>query len=84
MKKLILPTSIVGSLPKPAWLAPPEKLWSPWKLEGDQLFEGKQDALRISLHEQQLAGVDIISDGEQTRQHFVTTFIEHLSGYLGR
>lgn len=79
MKKL-LPTSTVGSLPKPAWLAPPEKLWSPWKLEGDQLVEGKQDALRVSLHEQQLAGVDIISDGEQTRQHFVTTFIEHLNG----
>jgi len=79
MKKL-LPTSIVGSLPKPAWLAPPEKLWSPWKLEGDQLLEGKQDALRIALQQQHLAGVDIISDGEQTRQHFVTTFIEHLSG----
>ncbi|WP_222430964.1 methionine synthase [Mucilaginibacter pallidiroseus] len=80
MIKRSLPTSIVGSLPKPAWLAPPEKLWSPWKLEGEQLLEGKQDALRISLQEQQLAGVDIISDGEQTRQHFVTTFIEHLSG----
>ena len=36
--------------------------------------------MRISFHEQQLAGIDIISDGEQTRQHFVTTFIEHLSG----
>lgn len=79
MKKL-LPTSTVGSLPKPAWLAPPEKLWSPWKLEGNQLLEGKLDALRVSFHEQQLAGIDIISDGEQTRQHFVTTFIEHLSG----
>lgn len=79
MKKL-LPTSTVGSLPKPAWLAPPEKLWSPWKLEGDKLREGKQDALRISLQEQQLAGLDIICDGEQTRQHFVTTFIEHLNG----
>ena len=79
MKKL-LPTSTVGSLPKPAWLAPPKKLWSPWKLKGNQLLEGKQDALRISFHEQQLAGIDIISDGEQTRQHFVTTFIEHLSG----
>ncbi len=79
MKKL-LPTSTVGSLPKPAWLAPPEKLWSPWKLEDNQLREGKQDALRVSLQEQQLAGIDIISDGEQTRQHFVTTFIEHLSG----
>ena len=79
MKKL-LPTSTVGSLPKPDWLATPEKLWSPWKLEGDKLLEGKQDALRISLQEQQLAGLDIICDGEQTRQHFVTTFIEHLSG----
>lgn len=79
MKK-ILPTSIVGSLPKPAWLAPPEKLWSPWNLEGEQLLEGKQDALRISLQEQQLSGLDIICDGEQTRQHFVTTFIEHLTG----
>ena len=79
MKKL-LPTSTVGSLPKPEWLASPEKLWSPWKLKGNQLLEAKQDALRISLQEQQLAGVDIISDGEQTRQHFVTTFIEHLSG----
>ena len=79
MKKL-LPTSTVGSLPKPAWLATPEKLWSPWKLDGNQLLEAKQDALRVSFHEQQLAGIDIISDGEQTRQHFVTTFIEHLSG----
>lgn len=80
MKDLLLPTSIVGSLPKPTWLAPSEKLWAPWKLENEQLLEGKQDALLISLHQQQLAGLDIISDGEQTRQHFVTTFIEHLSG----
>lgn len=79
MKKL-LPTSTVGSLPKPAWLTTPEKLWSPWKLEGDKLLEGKQDALCVSLQEQQLAKLDIISDGEQTRQHFVTTFIEHLNG----
>ena len=82
MKKL-LPTSTVGSLPKPAWLAPPEKLWSPWKLDGEQLLEGKLDALRITLQEQQAAGLDIVSDGEQTRQHFVTTFIEHLSGGAG-
>lgn len=78
--KNILPTSTVGSLPKPTWLASPEKLWSPWQLEGEQLHEGKQDALRVSLQEQEAAGVDIISDGEQTRQHFVTTFIENLSG----
>ncbi|MBB1387650.1 methionine synthase [Pseudoalteromonas sp. SG45-5] len=79
MKKL-LPTSSAGSLPKPSWLAEPETLWSPWKLQGSELIDGKHDALRISLHEQQTAGVDIVSDGEQTRQHFVTTFIEHLNG----
>lgn len=76
----LLPTSIVGSLPKPSWLAQPETLWSPWKLEGDALVEGKQDALRLTVQEQLHAGLDIISDGEQSRQHFVTTFIEHLSG----
>ncbi len=76
----LLPTSIVGSLPKPSWLAEPETLWSPWKLQGDALVEGTQDALRIAVQEQRQAGIDIISDGEQTRQHFVTTFIEHLSG----
>ena len=79
MKKL-LPTSIAGSLPKPSWLAQPETLWSPWKLDGDELTQGKQDALRLSLLNQRQSGVDIISDGEQTRQHFVTTFIEHLNG----
>ncbi|PTY38525.1 5-methyltetrahydropteroyltriglutamate--homocysteine methyltransferase [Saccharospirillum sp. MSK14-1] len=78
--KQLLPTSTAGSLPKPSWLAEPEKLWSPWKLEGDELVDGKRDALKISLHEQQRAGIDIVSDGEQTRQHFVTTFIEHLDG----
>lgn len=76
----LLPTSTAGSLPKPSWLAEPEKLWSPWKLEGTALIEGKQDALRVTLSEQERAGIDIVSDGEQTRQHFVTTFIEHLSG----
>ena len=79
MRKL-LPTSTAGSLPKPAWLAEPETLWSPWKLQGAELIDGKQDALRVALQEQQQAGVDIVSDGEQTRQHFVTTFIEHLNG----
>lgn len=79
MKKF-LPTSTAGSLPKPSWLAQSESLWSPWKLQGEELQNGKQDALRLSLQEQQHAGIDIVSDGEQTRQHFVTTFVEHLSG----
>lgn len=79
MKKL-LPTSTAGSLPKPNWLAEPETLWSDWKLQGDELVEGKKDALYLSVQEQAQAGIDIVSDGEQSRQHFVTTFIEHLDG----
>ncbi|MAK29236.1 methionine synthase [Acinetobacter sp.] len=78
--KRVLPTSTAGSLPKPSWIAEPEKLWSPWKLEGADLAQGKRDALLVSLQEQLHAGIDIVSDGEQTRQHFVTTFIEHLDG----
>jgi 5-methyltetrahydropteroyltriglutamate--homocysteine methyltransferase len=78
--KILLPTSTAGSLPKPSWLAETNKLWSPWKLAGEELIKGKQDALRVTLQEQRQAGIDIVSDGEQTRQHFVTTFIEHLDG----
>lgn len=77
---LLLPTSTAGSLPKPGWLAQPQTLWSPWKLQGDELASGKQDALCLALQQQQQAGIDIVSDGEQTRQHFVTSFIEHLNG----
>ena len=80
MNNILLPTSTAGSLPKPSWLAQSETLWSPWKLQGEQLIDGKHDALRIAIQEQQFAGIDIVSDGEQSRQHFVTTFIEHLDG----
>ena len=77
---ILFPTSTAGSLPKPSWLAEPEQLWSPWKLTDSALVQGKQDALLVSLQQQIAAGIDIVSDGEQTRQHFVTTFIEHLDG----
>ena len=78
--KTVLQTTIAGSLPKPGWLAAPGKLWAPWLLEGESLAEGKRDAVRLALADQESAGIDIVSDGEQTRQHFVTTFIEHLGG----
>jgi len=76
----ILRTTIAGSLPKPAWLAEPVALWAPWKLDGDALAQGKQDAVRLALFDQEHAGIDIVTDGEQTRRHFVTTFIEGLDG----
>ena len=76
----LLQTTIAGSLPKPRWLAEPNTLWAPWLLEGEALAEGKRDAVRLVLRDQERAGIDIVSDGEQTRRHFVTTFIENLDG----
>ncbi len=73
-------STIAGSLPKPRWLASPDQLWAGWRLEGDALREAQLDAVRLAVHEQERAGLDIITDGEQTRQHFVTTFIEGLEG----
>jgi 5-methyltetrahydropteroyltriglutamate--homocysteine methyltransferase len=75
-----LQTTIAGSLPKPSWLATPNALWAPWLLEGEALAEGMRDAVRLVLRDQEQAGIDIVSDGEQTRRHFVTTFIEALDG----
>jgi 5-methyltetrahydropteroyltriglutamate--homocysteine methyltransferase len=77
---VILQPTTAGSLPKPAWLAEPKRLWSPWRLEGALLEEGKRDAVRLALADQESAGIDIVTDGEQTRRHFVTTFIENLEG----
>ncbi len=76
----LFPATLAGSLPKPSWLAEPEKLWAPWKLEGDQLVEGKRDAVRLVLDMQEKAGLDVVSDGEQTRRHFVNGYMEKLEG----
>ena len=80
MKLPLLAATHVGSLPKPAWLAEPEKLWAPWKLEGAALAEGKRDAVRLVVDMQEKAGLDILSDGEQTRRHFVNGYMEKLEG----
>jgi 5-methyltetrahydropteroyltriglutamate--homocysteine methyltransferase len=76
----MLETTIAGSLPKPAWLAQPRMLWAPWQLTGEQLTEAKRDATLLALKEQEDAGIDIVTDGEQSRQHFVHGFLEHIEG----
>src|SRR5205823_14222521 len=76
----MLLTTIAGSLPKPAWLAEPRTLWAPWRLSGAALDEGKRDAVLIALREQEAAGIDVVTDGEQSRQHFVHGFLEHVDG----
>ena len=80
MSQPLLQTTIVGSLPKPSWLALPSKLWAPWALEGDALAEAKRDATCLAIRDQERAGIDIVGDGEQSRRHFVTGYLEHLQG----
>jgi 5-methyltetrahydropteroyltriglutamate--homocysteine methyltransferase len=76
----ILLTTVAGSLPKPLWLAEPEKLWPAWKLEGAALAAGKIDATILAVKLQEDAGIDIVSDGEQARIHFVHGFLANLDG----
>jgi 5-methyltetrahydropteroyltriglutamate--homocysteine methyltransferase len=73
-------TTIAGSLPKPAWLAEPEKLWAPWRLQGEMLESAKRDATILAVKLQEDAGIDIVCDGEQARQHFVHGFLERVEG----
>jgi 5-methyltetrahydropteroyltriglutamate--homocysteine methyltransferase len=76
----MLKTSTAGSLPKPAWLAEPNKLWPAWRSSGAELEQAKRDATLLWLKAQEDAGLDIVSDGEQSRQHFVHGFLEYVEG----
>src|SRR5579862_1618268 len=76
----MLETSIAGSLPKPFWLAQPGVLWAPWAQEGEALAAAKRDATLLWLKEQEDAGIDIVTDGEQSRQHFVHGFLAQVGG----
>jgi 5-methyltetrahydropteroyltriglutamate--homocysteine methyltransferase len=73
-------TAIAGSLPKPSWLAETEKLWPEWKASGAELDRAKADATLLWLKVQEDAGLDIVGDGEQSRQHFVHGFLARVEG----
>ena len=73
-------TTIAGSLPKPAWLAEPNRLWPAWRASGAELDAAKGDATLLWLKLQEDAGIDIVTDGEQARQHFVHGFLERIDG----
>ena len=73
-------TVIAGSLPKPSWLSETQKLWPQWKSEGAELAQAKVDATLLWIKAQEDAGLDIIGDGEQSRQHFVHGFLEQVEG----
>jgi 5-methyltetrahydropteroyltriglutamate--homocysteine methyltransferase len=77
---MLFPTTIAGSLPKPEWLAEPNMLWAPWKAKGEELARAKRDATMLAVKLQEDAGVDIVTEGEQARQHFVHGFLEKIEG----
>ena len=77
---MIFPSTVAGSLPKPAWLAEPNKLWPQWRLQGDELAAAKLDATLLAIKWQEDAGIDIVCDGEMSRQHFVHGFLEFVDG----
>ena len=76
----MLRTTVAGSLPKPSWLAAPQMLWAPWRQTGDTLAEAQADATTLAVRLQRQAGIDIPSDGEQARQHFVHGFLAGVDG----
>jgi 5-methyltetrahydropteroyltriglutamate--homocysteine methyltransferase len=77
---MLFPTTIAGSLPKPEWLAEPNVLWAPWKSTGAELARAKRDATMLAVKLQEDAGVDIVTEGEQARQHFVHGFLANIEG----
>jgi 5-methyltetrahydropteroyltriglutamate--homocysteine methyltransferase len=77
---MMFPASVAGSLPKPSWLAEPDKLWPQWRLTGEDLAQGKLDATLLAIKLQEDAGIDIVCDGEMSRQHFVHGFLEFVDG----
>jgi 5-methyltetrahydropteroyltriglutamate--homocysteine methyltransferase len=77
---MLFPTTIAGSLPKPEWLAEPNKLWPTWRAAGDELTRAKRDATLLAVKVQEDAGIDIVTEGEQARQHFVHGFLERIEG----
>jgi 5-methyltetrahydropteroyltriglutamate--homocysteine methyltransferase len=77
---MLFPTTIAGSLPKPEWLAEPSTLWAPWKTSGEELARAKRDATLLAVKLQEDAGIDIVTEGEQARQHFVHGFLVNIEG----
>ncbi len=77
---MLFPTTNAGSLPKPEWLAEPNTLWAPWKSSGAELARAKRDATLLAVKMQEDAGIDIVTEGEQARQHFVHGFLENVEG----
>ncbi len=77
----ILPTSVIGSYPRPYWLRRLMKLWKQGKIKEENMKEAFDDAVVAVVRDQEIAGVDIPSDGEQRRDEMVEFFAERIKGF---
>jgi len=90
MNKLLLPTSLVGSYAQPDWLINRQKLadrFPPrirarelWRVAPEFIGEAQDDATTIAIRDQERAGLDIITDGEQRRESYSNRFATALEG----
>jgi 5-methyltetrahydropteroyltriglutamate--homocysteine methyltransferase len=88
--KTLLPTSLVGSLPQPDWLVNREMLASNmpprvrmhdlWRVAPGWLEQAQDDATVLAIHDQERAGLDIITDGEMRRESYSNRFATALEG----
>lgn len=76
----MLTTGIVGSLPKPVWLAQPNVLRAAWRLSGSELADAQNDAVRLAVLDQEEAGLEVVTDGEVRRRHYIWGFLDALTG----
>tara|TARA_R110001592_G_scaffold692_2_gene3785 strand:- start:3043 stop:4074 length:1032 start_codon:yes stop_codon:yes gene_type:complete len=90
MTEKLIPTTLVGSYPQPAWLVDKEKMLGSapprvrmkdvWKVAADELDEAQDDATLTAIHDQERAGIDILSDGEIRRESYFNRFANALDG----
>jgi 5-methyltetrahydropteroyltriglutamate--homocysteine methyltransferase len=86
---MLLPTSLVGSYPQPEWLIDREKLSKQvprvrvddlWLVAPDKLEAAQDDATLLAIRDQERAGLDIVTDGEQRRESYSNRFATALDG----
>lgn len=75
-------TTVVGSYPKPKWLLRIIKMYKEGKIDEKTMDEAYKDAVRAVVKDHEIAGVDIIWDGEMRREEMTSYFAERISGFV--
>jgi 5-methyltetrahydropteroyltriglutamate--homocysteine methyltransferase len=90
MQTILLPTTLVGSYPQPEWLIDRAKLSARlpprirarelWRVAPEWLEQAQDDATLLAIHDEEIAGIDIITDGEMRRESYSNRFATALEG----